>query len=242
AFDRSQCLGQHKVRDGVDQAELNGQTDERAGWMNLPFVIAPADERLESDDFLTADIHFRLEGAAEPAIADREAQPLFQLHPCGNRLPHMEIKVDRIPLGVAFGPVHRAVGVAAQFFVVQAMLWMDAHPDGSRGEDLKRFDMKWLFQVCQDLFDDRPDLVVVLDRIKKEQELVTADARQHVAVAKALCNAPGDLQEKRIADRVAVIVIDVLEVIQVDKSQRKPAVLVAKNPVDMFPNENAVWK
>src|SRR5437879_1079329 len=102
--------------------------------------------------------------------------------------------------------------------------------------------MKWLFHVCVDLFDDRPDFVVVLDPIKKEQELVTADARQHVAVAKALCNAPGDLQEKRIADRVAVIVIDVLEVIQVDKSQRKPAVLVAKNPVDMFPNENAVWK
>jgi len=53
AFDRSQCLGQHKVRDGVDQAELDGQTDERAGRMNLPFVIAPADERLESDDFLS---------------------------------------------------------------------------------------------------------------------------------------------------------------------------------------------
>jgi hypothetical protein len=113
--------------------------------MNLPFVVAPADKRLESDDFLTADIHFRLEGAAEPAIANGEAQPLFQLHPCRDRLPNMEIEVDRIPLGVAFGPVHRAVGVAAQLFVGQAMLRMDTDSDGSRGEDLKRFDMKWLF-------------------------------------------------------------------------------------------------
>ena len=239
-LDRAQRLGQHEARDGVDQAELDGEIDEGAGRVNLPLVVAPAHQRLESDHRLAADVHFRLERAAEPAIPDRQAQPLLELHPGGDRPAHVEVEIDRIPLGVALGPVHGAVGVAAQLLVGQAVLRMDAHPDRGRGEHLERLDVERLLQVGQDLRHDRPDLLAVLDRIEQQQELVAADARQHVAAAQPLGDALGDLQEQRVADGVAVVVVDVLEIVQVDEGERKPVLRLAQNEVDALADENAV--
>jgi hypothetical protein len=46
--------------------------------------------------------------------------------------------------------------------------------------------VKRLLQVGQDQLDDGDDLGVVLDRIEQQQELVAADARQHVAFSQAL--------------------------------------------------------
>ena len=208
--------------------------------MNFSRVIAPAHQRLESDDVPALDVNLGLEGAAEAAIADRQAQALLQLHPGRDGLAHMQVEVDRIPLGVVLGAVHRAVGVTAQFLIGQAVLRMDAHPDGGRGEDLERFDVKRLLQVGQDLLDDRADLLVALDRIEQQQEFIPADARQHVAAAQPLGDAVGDLQEQRIADGVAIVVVDVLEVVEVDEGEREPAFRIAENPVDMLPDENAV--
>ena len=50
------------------------------------------------------DVDLGLERAAELAVADREAQPLLELHAGGDRLAHVEVEIDRAALGAAAWP------------------------------------------------------------------------------------------------------------------------------------------
>ena len=70
------------------------------------------------------------------------------------------------------------------------------------------------------------DLLLALDRIEQQQEFVAADPRQHVGFAQVEPEPLGDLDQQRIADGVAVIVVDVLEIVDVEKGEREPAVRV----------------
>ena len=102
------------------------------------------------------------------------------------------------------------------------MLRIDADADRSRREDLKRIDVKRLLQVPQDMIDENMELIVAFDRIDEQQEFVAADAPEHVAVAQTTSDSLGELHDQRVADGVAVVVIDVLEVVDIDECQRKP--------------------
>ena len=74
------------------------------------------------------------------------------------------------------------------------------------------------------MIDQRLHLVVALDRIDQQDEFVAADPRQHVGLADAPADALGDLDQQRVADGMAVVVVDVLEVVEVDERQREAAV------------------
>ena len=65
------------------------------------------------------------------------------------------------------------------------------------------------------------DLLLALDRIEQQQEFVAADPRQHVGFAQIEPEPLGDLDQQRIAGGVAVIVVDVLEIVDVEKGQRE---------------------
>jgi len=54
-------------------------------------------------------------------------------------------------------------------------------------------------------------------------EFVAADARDHVAGAHAREQAPARLDQQRVARAVALAVVDVLEVVEVDEQHREPA-------------------
>ena len=54
-------------------------------------------------------------------------------------------------------------------------------------------------------------------------ELIAADAGQGVGGAQDRLGALGDLAEDRVADRVAVVVVDPLEVVEVEDQQRQRA-------------------
>ena len=64
---------------------------------------------------------------------------------------------------------------------------------------------------------------LVLDRIEQQQEFVAADPRQDVGFAQVQPEPLGHLDQQRVADRVAVIVVDVLEIVDVEKRQREMA-------------------
>src|SRR6202030_729687 len=66
-------------------------------------------------------------------------------------------------------------------------------------------------------------LFLALDRIEQQQELVAADPRQHVGFAQVQSKPPGDLYQQRIPDRMAVVVVDVLEIVDIEKGEREPA-------------------
>src|SRR6266849_6035568 len=120
----------------------------------------PANERFESDDLLAANVDLRLERAGKLAIADGEAQALLQLHARGHAATHVAIEERGGALRSALGAVHRAVGVSPQFFVIAAVLRIDAHADRCRGEHLEALDVKRLLQFFQQALDRRVDLIV----------------------------------------------------------------------------------
>ena len=58
---------------------------------------------------------------------------------------------------------------------------------------------------------------------EQQQELVAADAGDHVLAARHRLQALADLLEDEVADRVAVGVVDRLEAVEVDEQQGEPA-------------------
>ena len=67
--------------------------------------------------------------------------------------------------------------------------------------------------------DELGDLLRALDRMQQQQELVAADSRQHVGIPQFAFQAPRQFHQQRIAVGVAVIVVDVLEIVEVEKRQ-----------------------
>ena len=60
-----------------------------------------------------------------------------------------------------------------------------------------------------------------------DRELVAADPRQHVALAGAAVENAGDLLDHAVADRVAEGVVDLLEVVEVERHQRPGGAVAA---------------
>ncbi len=65
------------------------------------------------------------------------------------------------------------------------------------------------------------DLGLALDRVEQQHEFIAADPRQDVGVAQIHCEPLGHLDQQRITDGVAVIIVDVLEIIDVEKCERE---------------------
>ena len=78
--------------------------------------------------------------------------------------------------------------------------------------------------------DEFGDLGLVLDRIEQQHEFVAADPRQDVGFAQIHPQPLGHLDQQGVADRVAVIIVDVLEIIDVEKRQCETALKVPWAP------------
>ena len=76
-------------------------------------------------------------------------------------------------------------------------------------------------QPLQHEVDVLGDFILALDRIEQQQEFVAADPRQHVGFAQVQPEPLGDFHQQRVADVVAVIVVDVLEIVDVEKGERE---------------------
>ena len=211
------------------------------GRVEFSRVVAPAHQRLEAHHLVGMQVDLGLEGAAELAVADRQPQPLFELHVRGHSLADAGVEEDRLAFVPALGAVHGVVRVTAQDFVAGAVLRIDADADRRRGEHLERLDVERLLQRVEQRVDDAPGLLFVCQGLDQQHEFVAADARQHVGVAQRLADALRHLHQQGVADDVAVVVVDVLEIIEIDKGQREAmAAVAAQRLVDAFVDEKAV--
>ena len=76
--------------------------------MDVARLVAPADKRLEADHLAASDIDFRLERAAELAVADGQPQPLLQLHARRHGPAERQIEEGGRSLGAALDVVDGA--------------------------------------------------------------------------------------------------------------------------------------
>ena len=221
-IDRLHDLGQHQMRQLVDQPELDREIDEGAGRLNHALVVAQPNQRLDALDLLGPDVDLGLEGAAEALVEDGEPQRLLDLHPRQRLALHAGVEEHGGALALVLDAVHRDIGVLAQHFVAAAMVGIKADADRGRGEYFRSVDEERRLQPLQREVDVFGDLLLALDRIEQQQKFVAADPRQHVGLAQIEPEPLGNLDQQRVADRMAVIVVDVLEIVDVEERQREP--------------------
>ena len=131
-------------------------------------------------------------------------------------------------LAVVLDAVHRDVGVLAQRLEAAAVVGIEADADGGGGEDLRIVDEERRGQPLQRRLHEFGDFLLALDRREQQQEFVAGDARQHVGVAQVAPEPLRQLDQQRIADGVAVIVVDVLEIVDVEKGERETLALPSR--------------
>ena len=218
----------------VDQAQFDREIDEGAGGLNHALVVAQPHQRLDALDLLGPDIDLGLEGAAKALFQDRQPQRLLDLHPRQRLALHAGIEERRGALAAVLDAVHRNVGVLAQHLVAPAVFGIKADADRGGGEYLRLIDEERRLQPLQDEMDVLGDLGVALDRVEQQHEFVAADPRQDVGVAQVHSRAAWPSRPAAHRRRVAVIVVDVLEIVDVEKREREMAlsVVALQQPID----------
>src|SRR5258707_4081284 len=221
-IDRLDDLRQHQMSKLVDQSELHRQIDECAGGLNDTVVVAQPYQRLDALDILGPDVDFRLKGAAKAFFQNGQPQRLLDLHSRESLVLHAGVEKGHGALAVVLDAIHRDIGVLTQLIEASAVLGIEADPDRSGYENFRSIDEKRSPQPLQDEVDVFRHLMFALDWIEQQQEFVAADPRQHVGFAQVQPDPLCDFHQQRIPDRMPVIVVDLLEIVDVEKCEGEP--------------------
>ncbi len=115
------------------------------------------------------------------------------------------------------GAVHGQVGVLQQRRAVTAVLGRKADSDAARRVDGAAGKPEVAPQLAEELLHERIDVRLIRQPAQHQDELIPAEARDHILVANRRLQASRDLHEQLVADVVAQGVVDVLEAVQVDQ-------------------------
>src|SRR5260221_665965 len=123
-------------------------------------------------------------------------------------------------LAAILGAVHGDVRSGEQRLRVAAVGRINADPDAQRDIELLPVDLAELRQGREELAGDLGQDGRVADFLDQEHELVSAQARDDVALAHAGDQALGGFLQHPVAELVAEGVVDVLEAVDVHEEQR----------------------
>jgi hypothetical protein len=102
------------------------------------------------------------------------------------------------------------------------MFGIQADPDRGRCEYFGVVDEERCLQPLQRKVNIFRHFLLALDRVEQQQEFIAADPRQHVGIAQIQPEPLCDLDQQGVAGGVAVIVVDVLEIVDIEKGEREP--------------------
>ena len=180
--------------------------------------VLPADERLDPDQPLAAELEDRLVVQDQLVVSQRSRQRLLELHPLDHRRVHLRLVDLLLALALGLRSVEREVGVAQQ---VVGLAVADRDPDAGADEHLASLDPERLVHDLEDAVADRADVVLV-DVLEQDDELVAAEARRGVGGADARGEPGGGLAQQLVARGVPEGVVDVLEHVEVDEQDGRP--------------------
>ncbi len=211
----------HPAPQAQQQAKLLGQGNEAVGRHQAHARTVPADQGFETRHRAVAP-HLRLVMQRKFARPHRRAQVALQRHPLGHGGAE-RARVEAVLVApVVLGRIHRRLRPSEQF-VGAVPVYPGEADAGAEGQvqGLLQHRIR-LGQEGADLFD----LVrQVLDRPgqrQREGELVAGNARQVADRDVALLQALADHLDQQVADRLAEIVVDVLELVEIEDDDRQP--------------------
>ena len=237
-------LVERPAADRHDQAGLLGHRDELRRRDDAPLRVAPADQRLEALHPPGRQLHDRLEVEHELLALDRTVEVAHDPEPGVGLVAHGEVEDLEPGVPQRLGAVHGDVGVAEQILGLEVAGRAQHRADARRGHQVPARDAEWRRQGLADPRRGVLDVVRTAHLLEHDGELVSAQARDHVARPERGDQAPGDADEKLVPGLVAQAVVDELEVVEVEVEHREPVARLAPGALqragDAFGEEGPV--
>ena len=182
--------------------------------------MAPAHQGFGPDHLAGAQVHLRLVAEHQFVVADGAAQACLQ----HQVLVHDLVQLRRIELGIVLaqglGVVHGGIGGAHHAVDAVAVEREQADADAGAGHDFAAGHVDRRAHAAADALDQVGHTLGAGLVVDHQHELVAADARDRVVFAHVRFQAAGNFLQHHVAGFVAEVVVDVLEVVEVEKGQR----------------------
>ena len=177
----------------------------------------PARERLESDNLARCDVDDRLKVDIDGVTGDR--RPQIEL----DQPADLDLGVHRLferspdPAAVRFRCVKRDVGLRQQCVRTEAVHWRRSAADAGADDHFASVDDHRPVDFVDDALRDGVGVRLARRVMVKHDKFVAAPARDQVARADDAAQPPRDLNQELIAGAMSQTVIDLLEVVEVEK-------------------------
>src|SRR6266852_806290 len=213
-------LAQRPQADRNDHSRFFGEVDEFLRKQQALLGVLPAQQRFDPGDRAGRNVDLGL-------VVHAELAPLQAVPQAG--LQRELLRRVRLQLGgkeaesVAapfLGAVHGDVRSREQRLRVAAVGRISADPDAQRDVELLPVDLAELGHGREQLPGDLGQRGRVAQLLDQQHELVSAEARDDVALAHAVCQALGGFLQHPVAELVAERVVDVLETVEVHEEER----------------------
>ena len=190
--------------------------------------MAPAHQRLESDDASSLDLYLRLVQKEELLHRDRfaklrdhgDARADFRIHGIGEE-----------PIGAStfrLRSVECDVGMGKQRLCVERFRSIDSDADARAAADSIAVDRERIADGLQDLVGEKGGVRRLLDADQDDGKLVAAEPSDRVGLANDRPEPLPHLLKQKIANGMAEGVVDILEVIEVEIQHRESLVTAAR--------------
>ena len=215
-------FGKHQIGEGADHAGALGVRDELVRHQQPALRVLPAHERFEAGEL--AGLHVELglvvqdelarvgEGGAQLGDQRQAERAVVVEHPVVHRQPQMRLLRD----------VHGDIRVLQQGLEIGAVLRRDG--DADAGLDVEAGSLE--HERSGEFGPDAPAQRLRVHRIgnvrQQDDELVTAEPGDAVALAHDGGQPRADLLQQQVAMVMAESVVDLLEPVEVEEQQRHP--------------------
>src|ERR1035438_4230047 len=122
---------EHPFTDGNDQPAVLRNPYELIGWHGTKLRVLPAEERFQTSDLSSADIHLRLIHEREFFVVECQSQAISQGQPFPNLRVHILREEAKVVAPALFGLIHSRIGILDQRFAVRAVFRKDADADAA---------------------------------------------------------------------------------------------------------------
>ena len=174
----------------------------------------------------------------------RGAQRIFQLQ-CACRMDlHFSREKFVVVAPIVLGAVHRDIGALRKRFKILAVVGVHRDADRRRDDQFMLFDSAETGDSLQQFFGHMRRTVGIGVR-QQQDELIPAQARHRVFLAHRRFQTLCDLYQQRVADAVAEVVVDVLEVIKIEKHHDQlgaAALRHVERMADTVGEQRPVWQ
>jgi hypothetical protein len=181
--------------------------------------VVPAHQRFHAAQAVAHAVDLGLVVQLELLELDRAAQVALQLQLLGGVGAHVGLEHHVVAAARALGLVHGRVGVGHEL-VGLALFRMQHDADRARDLQLLAHHVEGLGDRAQHAVGGLRAFGAVVHAFEQQQELVAADARHGVALARGLAQPVRGGAQDLVAGRVAEGIVDRLEAVEVDEEHR----------------------